>query len=134
MGNLEKSLKSQIRRTNVSKIILSAIAVTGLMSMALIAPNALQVMKMFDGNNKRKRSYDNRFKSSLSKLIDEGAIRRVEKSGKIYFEITNKGLKKLGDLYRYQMLLVKPKRWDGKWRVVSFDIYEKRRNARDKFR
>ena len=134
MGVLEADLKKELRRTKISKIILSTLAIVGLMSVALVAPNAVQILKMFESGKKRKTRYDYRVQTALSRLIGEGSISKLEKGGMLYFELTPKGRKKLGDLYRYQLLMKKPKKWDGKWRIVSFDIYEKRRNVRDKFR
>src|SRR3989344_1641787 len=134
MGVMETELKKKVRRTRISKIILCTIAGVGLLSVALLAPNAVQVMKMFESGEKRKKLHKSRIKTALNRLISEGAIRKVEKNNKLYFELTPKGQKKLGDLYRYQLVMKKPKKWDGKWRIVSFDIYEKRRDVRDKLR
>ena len=134
MGILEADLKKELRRTKISKIILGTLAVVGLMSVALTAPNTIQILKMFESGKKRKTRYDYRVRTALSRLIDEGSIRKIERDGRSYFELTPKGRKKLGDLYKYQLLMKKPKKWDGKWRIVSFDIYEKRRKVRDKFR
>lgn len=134
MGELEADLKRQIKRTQIKKIILGSIAAAGILSVALAAPNAMQIMRMLEGGKRRRKNSDDRVKSALSKLIEDGSIRRVEKNGKLFFELTGKGQKKLGDLYRYQRLVKRPKKWDGKWRIVSFDVYEKRRDVRDKLR
>jgi len=48
--------------------------------------------------------------------------------------LTDKGQK---ELLRYQLQdkkIVKPKRWDKKWRVVIFDIEERARNLREGLR
>ena len=134
MGILETDLKKEIKRTKVRKIILRSIAAVGLMSVAVVAPNVIQVLKLFEGNKKRKTLYNYRIQTALSRLIRDSDIRKEEKNQKMYFELTEKGRTKLGELYKYQRLVKKPKKWDGKWRIVSFDIYEKRRSVRDKFR
>ena len=134
MGDLERDLKNQTRRTKIGRIILATVATAGLMSVALVAPNIMQSLKFLEGGNKRVTKDRHRVQTSLDKLLRDGSLRKVEKGNKVYFEITDKGRKRLGDLYRYQKFIKKPKKWDRRWRVVSFDIYEKRRNARDRFR
>lgn len=72
-------------------------------------------------------------KSSLAK-----AIKRLRESGLIEFvddqklaiRITQKGK----DQAIWTKLNIEDAKWDGKWRVVIFDIPEKRRTARDLLR
>lgn len=128
-----RGIENRERRIRISKIILSTVATAGLIGFALLAPNAVQALRLIDGKGTRK-GYEDRVQTSLSRLINDGSLRVTEKDGKKFFELTKKGERKLGDLYKYHSLLQKPKRWDGKWRIVSFDIYEKRREARDKLR
>lgn len=134
MGILEAELKKNLRRTKITKIILLTIGVAGILSVALVAPNMLQVLKMFESKKKYKTKPNYRIQTALSRLIDGGSIRKVDHGGQLYFELTDKGRKKLEGLSRFHSLLKKPKQWDGKWRIVSFDIHEKRRGVRDKLR
>lgn len=53
------------------------------------------------------------------------------KDNKEFIEITEKGKKRLFQ-YDYEELKINiPKKWDKLWRVVIFDIPEKRKKARD---
>ena len=62
-------------------------------------------------------------------IVTNGYINEKIVNGKKVFILTNKG--KL----RYESLRErKNKRWDGKWRIVSFDVYEKNRKKRDLLR
>ena len=68
------------------------------------------------------------------------AMRRIERSGFIQkkqndIHITKKGSARV-DYYKLQELSFDPsgKRWDHKWRIIIFDIPERRRNARKIFR
>jgi DNA-binding transcriptional regulator PaaX len=134
MGILEEESQKKLKRVKITKIVLGTIAVAGALSVALVAPNVLQVMKMFNTGKGRKMKAEYGVNRALSRLINDGSIKKVEIKNKFYFELTSKGRKKLGELFRYHLLLKKPKRWDGRWRIVSFDVYEKRRNVRDKLR
>jgi len=103
--------------------ILTVIAVTGFLTVVGVAPNALQILKLF----KKKKSYcPSRVNYYLKSLIKQGLIVK-EKDGRL--SLSPKGELRL---LRYQEELKPiPKKWDGKWRIVIFDIWEKSRKKRD---
>ena len=68
--------------------------------------------------------------SSASKLSKKGLLRF---NGK-YYELTEAGEKKLRLLELQGYKLAKPKKWDKKWRVIIFDIPEKKKNVREQVR
>jgi phenylacetic acid degradation operon negative regulatory protein len=59
---------------------------------------------------------------------------QVRKEGSSYsYELTEKGSREAA----YVSLLKEvrtPKKWDGKWRIVIFDVWERRRLTRDRLR
>lgn len=65
-----------------------------------------------------------------SKLISS----KANKDGTITLTLTDKGKMKALTYKFESMKLEKKKDWDGKWRIVMFDIPEKQRIARDVFR
>lgn len=70
--------------------------------------------------------------SVISRSIKVGDIRKVRRKGKIFLEITAAGedyLKREFPIFRWQ-----DEEWDGLWRVVAYDIEEKRRGVRDELR
>jgi len=129
MGNLEKELKKRTRNKNLQKIILGSVAVAGVMSVALVAPNAIQALIIFGlGKNKRQKEIINR---SRDRLIEHGLLEKNEQG---YLSLTSKGKAKLDQLELRDYKIKKPKRWDKKWRVLIFDIPEKRKSLREKVR
>ncbi len=116
----------------IKKIILITIAVAGILSVAVLAPNALQVIKQFSKKDYKKHYY---IKGVIGNLLKKGYIKfETNENGKKFVSLTKKGKKevlkyKLGDLK-----IKKPKKWDKKWRIVIFDIKEKRRRTRDLLR
>lgn len=60
------------------------------------------------------------------------AIRRAD--GAIAAELTQKGRSRAMRFKLDDLEVKKPKRWDGKWRMVIFDIPEARRKVRDELR
>ncbi len=65
-----------------------------------------------------------------SRLIEE----REEKDGKITLIISEAGKKKALSYCLEEMVIKKPEKWDKKWRLVIFDIPEKKRKVRDALR
>jgi len=70
----------------------------------------------------------------IANLYKSKMIGRKENSdGSITIVLTEKG--KLNTLnYYFESMKIKKENWDGKWRIVSFDIPEKKRRGRDALR
>lgn len=131
MKKFSKINKIELRNgaRTLGNILLAGIAIAGVVGVATVAPNAMQLIKYFVPESDIKRHYKYRANHSLKKLIMDGYVQEKTTNGRKTFSLTNKG--KL----RYESLKEKKqKRWDGKWRLVSFDVYEKNRNKRDLLR
>lgn len=133
MSEIEKELKKERRKTNIQKIILSSIATAGILSVALLAPNALQALKPL-GLDKKFKNFKNDTNRSLSRLLNAGLVVFIEKDDNKYLKLTEKGRLKLMCLEKYNFKLNKPKKWDNKWRIVIFDIPQSRKAQREKLR
>lgn len=73
------------------------------------------------------------FRNSLGRLEKRGLIIGERKDGKIAYVLSEEGertAKRIG----LKLKLAKSRRWDGKWRILIFDIPEKVRGKRDFFR
>jgi len=68
------------------------------------------------------------FRLALYKSLRVGEIEKVVEHGEPYFRITSQGKKHLVRMFPIYRLAEKP--WDGKWRVVIFDIPEVERMTR----
>ena len=122
------------KNIKVAKIVLKTIAVAGLLSVVMVAPNALQVLKMFNPglkNNTRRTYY---FLNVVDKLLSKGFIRFIRKKKTCYLALTGSGEKELARYMFFEKHIEIPKRWDGKFRLVIFDIQETNRNLREGFR
>lgn len=71
-----------------------------------------------------------RHKQVIEALAEMGY---VEKRGE-YLSITDKGLEASGETARKIRTLLETEKWDGKWRIVTFDIPERYASLRDKLR
>jgi len=129
MGTLEDSGKKRAKRRNLKKAVLhflnnAAIAgeaiMTRRMSSQLKATNALYYEQKDWGQIARTKR----------NLIAAGLV--YERGG--YLHITRSGKEMLKRMDMALILPEKPKSWDGRWRLLIFDIPETRKMLRDKIR
>ena len=128
MGKLEVVFKKKLYHGRVQQALLASIAVPGILAIAVMAPNVLQVLGSFSGD---KYKFKYRLKSIASRLTQKGLVRFVVVDGKKCIEITEAGRQVLEDGVS---LKKKKQRWDKRWRMVMFDIPERRRKVRDTLR
>ena len=120
------------RNVPIEKIILHIVAAAGIMAAVAIAPGVGPALKMF-GFGKRK--YPDRYvKGAIGRLVDKGYIMFEEKNDKKFLRITKKGNEQLQRYQDGNIAIKKPRKWDKKWRIIIFDIPEKRRSIRNKVR
>ena len=124
--------KTKEKSVKIAKIVLKTIATAGFVSMAILAPNAIQALNIFKGSKKYKPRYY--LNSAICRLKSQGLIEFLNRNGKNFIRLTGKGRKRL-EKYQFQDAVIeKPKRWDGKWRIVIFDIKEEKKAVRDLLR
>ena len=117
-------------RIDFKKVILETVATVGILAVAVLAPNVLQVLKPF---LKNKKKYDLKYylNQKTKKLVKDGLLKIDTGNGKQSLSLTERGERKL--LY-YQITEKKKQKWDGKWRVVIFDVWESTRSKRNHLR
>lgn len=120
--------ESSLAKGELQRIILNTVAAAGLVGAALIAPNVIGAMdKLGMLPGKRQREIIN---ISRDRLIKKGWLKYV--NGRL--KLTKEGEQALRKLELKNFVLQKPKYWDGKWRVLIFDIPEYRRGLRQRIR
>ena len=128
MGKLEEQNKKVIRKTKLQEAIFTAFASGGRMGSAELIPRVLNYFFELDIPS-----------SSRQKEIIASAASRLNKRGLLKFQEGHYSLTEPGEklLKHWQMAnykILRPKRWDGKWRVIIFDIPEKKRAVRTEVR
>lgn len=129
MGKLEEVSQKRKRKQDIQHAVLATIAVTGFVAFAAVAGNALQLLDYLP-NNKYNLRY--RAKSAAGRLIVKGYANWVERDGKKYLRITPTGRRALAFEQAKVALKNQKKKWDGRWRMVVFDVPERRRNVRNR--
>ena len=129
MEKLEGRVRKRTRRGQIESAILSALAIGGIGLVAITAPNMLQLLKRIDPDWIVKRDPKRRIRETVGRLKEKGFVEFVKKDGRTRLTITNKGRKRFNSLV-LNGSLPRPKHWDRKWRLVIFDIPEKKRSIR----
>lgn len=125
------------RQLEIAKTVLSILALGVVLSVAIVAPNAMQIFKLFLEENRqerfRKYKADSTYKV-INRLAKRGWVQLSQKGEKTIVSITKEGKTEYLKFNLDKMTIKKPKRWDGLWRIVSFDIPEEHKIAREALR
>lgn len=130
---MEQASRKRTKRGQIERAILSGLAITGVGLVAMAAPNVLQLLKHVDPDWLIKRDPRQRIREAAHRLKKRGFIEFAHKDGRTYLRIKEKGRARLRSLVSFGPL-PKPKKWDGKWRLVIFDIPEKKHVLRARAR
>ena len=119
-------------KSEIAKDILSFLVLAGIITIAATSPFfVVNILKGFKGFKKypNKKVYD-----TFYKLKKQGLINFYKKNNQIYISLTEKGKRRAGWMQINDLKIKKPKKWDGKWRILLFDIAEMKREYREALR
>jgi CRISPR-associated endonuclease Cas2 len=117
-------------RDVVTKVALSLLLVGGGLVALAVAPGLGTALKLVDPN---PRKAVRKIERALARLTREGDVEVGRRGGETHYRITPSGAQKLAQL---EFKAYSPSRfgkWDGKWRVVCFDIPETEKYVRTLF-
>lgn len=128
MGHMEQKVRSRAKRTELQRAVLSVAQSVSDLTEEMLTGSIYKMYKLMDYTARRRK-----YRSILAareRLVKHGLLRRSRK----FLELTAKGEKKLREWEHYNYKLPRPEKWDGRWRVLIFDIPEKKRWLRDRIR
>ena len=138
--SLKKWVKQMITKKSKAKSILNATlaiaALGGIITFGAVFAPMLKTFLDFQKGQKRA-SYEEYRKiwRNFYRLKQRGIFQFVqEKNGCVVYRLSEKGKEKIKKLIFDEFKLKVPDKWDGKWRLVIFDIPEKFKNARGSLR
>lgn len=115
----------------VGYAILTVVGAVGIITLAAVAPGCIKLLGYALRYQSQKQYYINKV---VQRCIDRGLLIRIKTPQGTQLRLTTKG-KGILKLYELEKISIKkPKRWDRKFRVIIFDIKEKRRSIRDRLR
>lgn len=121
----------------IKEILLHLVATGGILITTTSPYFLLNIAK---GIIKDKKYLKNKLEErKIAKILDRLRRNKViilkEEGEKFKVELTEKGKRKVKEIKFKEMKIEKPKIWDGKWRIVIFDIPDKyKKTARDALR
>lgn len=94
-----------------------ALGMVGVLSVVAIAPGLSKVLPLLSKVDIK------RINQEIKRLQKRGLVKVVKKRNKIVeIKLTKEGKERL-KRYQFETLEIEiPKRWDGKWRIVIFDV------------
>jgi len=118
--------------TSITKVVLVLAALGGILTIGVMAPGLLKVLGKFKANkNRSKREKYNKLWRSFNRLKKERQFVCIgEKDGELLYKFTKNGEIKFRKFILDTLKIIPPRKWDGDWRIIIFDIPEKYRHAR----
>ena len=124
-----KKSKKTLEKYPLAKDVLIITAGLGIVSLALLMPPLAIIV-----GKEAKRAEKDNFMKRLGRLKQQKFVEIIDKPEGPIVKITENGVKKALQYKLETMALKKPKKWDGLWRMVVFDVPEEKKRARDSFR
>lgn len=118
----------------MKNLLLRSLAAMGVVSVALIAPKMTRLLKELDRPAKNRAQLYRRIAQGISRLEQAGLVAVSGEYAKRRVTITGKGLEIVRQIEFQEYAIPEPAFWDGKWRVLVFDITERRRRIRVQLR
>ncbi len=129
---LKEFLDSGTTNAKVTKVVLCTLAVASLPAIVVAGAamgNAVQIFTMFDKNKYKKRQIN----TTLTNLRRRKLVEYIsDKNGVTTVRITHRGESTLKRFAIDVLRVPGQKKWDGKWRMVMFDLpvrFSKARNT-----
>ena len=124
-------------KSEIAKDIFSWLAIAGAVCIAASSPYfVFNLMRKLKGikRYRRKRYKPKNVYNTFYNLLKEGSIKVQRKNHQIYISLTEKGKKKAGWMQIDALKVKKDKKWDGKWRIIIFDISQLKKVQANAFR
>lgn len=123
--SIEGRVARRAKRQKIQDIVLTGLQVAGVVGFAVVAPNSAQLLKYVEKYIGPQKRLDRRIAQAMTRLKARGLIgpdRKLTARGQKYAESASVSL---------QIRPRIPLRWDRKWRIIIFDVWERRRDVRD---
>jgi len=115
-------------------LILRTLAVSGMIGVALVAPQTIKLLKKLDRGATNRKDLYRRITQAITRLEHSGLVQTSGQYANRRVVLTDKGRAVIETVHANEYRIPEPAFWDGKWRIVMFDIREKRRKTRSQLR
>ena len=123
------------KRLPIQTIVLRTLYAAGTLGTALVAPKMLKLFPLIDSGKRGRKELYARIDQALYRLHKRGLITFSKSSSRRpHAQLTKEGKEEITKIVLGQYRISEKVKWDGKWRMVIFDIREKRRRVRQRLR
>ncbi len=127
-------VKDVVTLLGVSALVVGTVAIPGL-PMALKPVIDLYKKRQKEKEFKAWNCFDTRrLNIILNRLYSQKEVEIGEKDGKTCIKLTEKGKIKYLKYSLEDLMIDKPPKWDGKWRIIIYDIPKQKRMLSEIFR
>ena len=119
-------------KSEIARDILGILVLGGMITIAATSPYF--IINIIKGLAKLKKYQNKKVYDTFYNLKQQGFICFYKKNNQIYISLTEKGKQKASWMQIDDLKIKKPKKWDGKWRILLFDIAEMKRTHREALR
>ncbi len=144
ISNLSSLLSKQFQKEEIHhryapiKKVLTVIGIAGALGLTLLAPGIAPITKQIvDAQTEKEdwKKYNPSFlRRSIKRLRQQKLVRCSNCNGKQSFFLTTHGKRRILKYALTELDIEKPKHWDGHWRLIIYDVENKRKQMRDQFR
>mgnify|MGYP001619087699 CR=1 FL=1 len=133
---IEEKVRQRTKRQKIQNAVLISVYLTAGLGLILMAPNAARLLKYVVKYVGPKPLLNRRINQAISRLQERGLVTRVQTDKGNALRLTKKGTELAISIQEKEkhFEIRKPRKWDQKWRIVIFDIWERRRSVRDRLR
>ena len=129
MARMEQESRKRHKKQNLQRALLLTLATVGVVTWAVMAPNTLRLLKYLPGDPIRYR-----LRTAAGKLVAKKYAMWIKKGGVYCLRLTERGSKALVFEQAKLSLNHAKRTWDGRWRIVTFDVPERLRGIRSRLR
>ncbi len=110
---------------------LRTLYIGGALTLIALAPKMSRLIGSPDKSKKRRAELYQRIQNTRSLLKHQGLI---QEDARGRFALTDRGRQKIEKVLLKEYVVPPPALWDGRWRILMFDIKERRRRVRNQLR
>ena len=128
----DKIKTKRLRIGQIGTVVLATVGFAGLLTIAVLAPNAFTIFAPFLKNKKQPRRQE--FQRNIDALVRQGIMKRTtQRDGTATLTLTKRG--KWEFFLRHNSIdLGSKKKWDYKWRIIVFDVPNDKTSIRNEMR
>jgi DNA-binding transcriptional regulator PaaX len=122
------------------KQVLKIIGIAGVLGVSIFSPGGARLGKdilrvLTEREREDWRRYNPHYlRRTLGRLKQQKLVEITEENGEEVVMLTKGGKRRILRYALDELSIPKPKQWDGRWRMVIYDVDERKKKLRDVFR